>query len=95
MRRRRRPSAPNAVPTHLRKKVLHRDGHACVKCGATSNLEINHIHGRAEGGDDSLTNLETLCAPCHEPITAAQIARGKQRRAARRRLPTDPHPGRL
>ena len=96
MRSRRRPSAPKkAVPTHLRKKILQRDGHACVQCGATGNLEINHIRGRAEGGSNDLDNLETLCATCHAPITAAQTSRCRQRRAARRRLPSEPHPGRL
>lgn len=95
MARRKRASAPNAVPTHLRNQILHRDGNACVKCGSSGNLEINHILGRAEGGDNNPENLETLCATCHAPITAAQIARGRDRRLARRRLPAEPHPGRL
>jgi hypothetical protein len=43
-------------------------GH-CFACGCEAtpgfNLERSHILARAEGGDDSVSNLHILCRPCH------------------------------
>ncbi|MDO5613631.1 MAG: HNH endonuclease signature motif containing protein [Paracoccus sp. (in: a-proteobacteria)] len=44
-----------------------RDGFACVKCTSRYRLEVDHIQpvrDRAELAFD-LTNLQTLCGPCH------------------------------
>ena len=38
----------------------------------------DHIINQAEGGDDSLSNLQWLCKPCHDEKTAKEAARGKQ-----------------
>lgn len=72
---------PNA-----RKHALKRDGHACVTCGATELLEVNHIHALADQGIKGYAfgchhhqdNLETLCRPHHVSITKAQRAARKQ-----------------
>ena len=50
----------------LRLKVLGRDGRKCVKCGSGQNLTVDHIKQLSIGGDNSLSNLQTLCADCHE-----------------------------
>lgn len=50
---------------HLRPVVLTRDGHRCVRCGATEDLEADHIVAMANGGTDDLANLQALCAPCN------------------------------
>jgi hypothetical protein len=53
------------VPLLLRAAVLARDGHACVKCGATEDLQMDHVIPFSQGGPTTLDNLETLCGPCN------------------------------
>lgn len=57
----RRPAIPEAV----RALVLQRDGHRCVWCGATEQLEIDHVVPYCEGGPGHPSNLQTLCKPCN------------------------------
>ena len=48
--------------------VLKRDSFTCVKCGANGpgvRLEVDHDTPVAEGGSDSLLNLQTLCFDCN------------------------------
>lgn len=64
--------------------ALRRDGHKCVKCGASGwgvKLEVNHIvplvgKGYRAGCSNHLDNLETVCGgakgTCHVEITKAQ-----------------------
>lgn len=68
------PGAQNAqrrVPPALRKKVLLRDGHRCVDCGANPatdpfvTLEVDHRVSIANGGTNSMDNLQTLCWACN------------------------------
>ena len=49
----------------LRKKVLHRDGHACVNCGSVGELHVHHIVPRSCNGANEMSNLVTVCANCH------------------------------
>ena len=37
----------------------------------------DHIINQAEGGDDSPSNLQWLCKPCHDEKTAKEAARGR------------------
>ena len=59
------------VPPALRKKVLLRDGHRCVDCGANPatdpfvTLEVDHRVPVSKGGTNDLTNLQTLCWACN------------------------------
>lgn len=48
-----------------RHEVFERDGHQCVECGSADRLEVDHIMPMAAGGDDELSNLQTLCKPCN------------------------------
>lgn len=48
-----------------RSEIFDRDGHACVYCGATDRLEVDHIIPMAKGGTDESHNLQTLCKPCN------------------------------
>ena len=65
------------VPPALRKKVLLRDGHRCVDCGANPatdpfvTLEVDHRISIANGGDNSIDNLQTLCWACNRGKGAA------------------------
>jgi hypothetical protein len=49
----------------FRKRILDRDGNACVSCGATEKLVIDHIIPRSRGGRNDDKNLQVLCAPCN------------------------------
>jgi 5-methylcytosine-specific restriction endonuclease McrA len=48
----------------IRQIVINRDG-CCQRCGTEDNLSVDHIVPRKLGGDDSLSNLEVLCASCN------------------------------
>jgi hypothetical protein len=60
-----------AVSLKLRTAVLKRDGHRCVKCGASPSqdksvrLEADHIVAVARGGRSTMDNLQTLCWACN------------------------------
>lgn len=64
------PPAPLAAPyrrapgTSLRRQILDRDG-ACVHCGSTENLHIDHIEPFSRGGLTVLENLQVLCRTCN------------------------------
>ena len=65
-----RPRVPRlrldvASYVRLRQQVLCRDGWRCQSCGTMSNLEVHHEKFRSRLGDDSETNLITLCSFCH------------------------------
>ena len=49
----------------LRIMIFGRDSNKCRRCGNTENLAIDHIIPVAAGGDESLTNLQTLCKSCN------------------------------
>jgi 5-methylcytosine-specific restriction endonuclease McrA len=50
----------------LCREVLERDGWQCQSCGQMENLQIHHIHPRSRLGDDTESNLITLCNICHQ-----------------------------
>ena len=48
-----------------RRFILDRDGWACVYCGSTDELEIDHIVPFSRGGACSADNAQVLCGPCN------------------------------
>jgi hypothetical protein len=65
-------SRANAEPTSAarpsvatRAFVLARDGLACVECGSTADLTVDHKQPRARGGGNDPSNLQTLCRSCN------------------------------
>lgn len=64
------PPPPVIDPRRLASKaqrilVFTRDGAACVLCGATSDLHIDHIFPHSKGGRTEVDNLQTLCRRCN------------------------------
>ncbi len=49
------------IPNHIRKEVMERDGYACVSCGATTDLTLDHLIPYSYGGPDTVENLRVLC----------------------------------
>ena len=58
----------------LRYAAKRRDGWACVKCGSKYRLEVDHIAPVRDAPDLAfdLTNLQTLCGPCHGKKTRTE-----------------------
>lgn len=63
-------------------EVLGRDGHQCQRCGLPcphpKHHEADHVIALANGGDDSVANMTTLCLSCHREKTTNE-ARGRGR----------------
>jgi len=69
------PVHDRRIPDEVRSEVLKRDGYGCRKCGWSHDLwnasdprhlEPHHIKPHAEGGENSIENLITLCTVCHD-----------------------------
>jgi hypothetical protein len=58
----------------IRRRVLARDGRACVECGSTERLHVHHVVPFRMFADEDRanheSNLVTLCAPCHRRAEA-------------------------
>jgi 5-methylcytosine-specific restriction endonuclease McrA len=50
----------------LRWQVLRRDGWRCQICGRGENLDVHHSKQRSGLGQNSESNLITLCRECHQ-----------------------------
>jgi len=48
----------------IRKFIFDRDK-KCLKCGSEDNLQIDHIISINSGGENRLSNLQTLCKRCN------------------------------
>ena len=48
----------------VRQQVLERDGYLCQVPGCTATAtHVDHIIAKSIGGNDSLDNLQAMCAP--------------------------------
>lgn len=59
---------PRASPrpwARLVQAVLKRDGRVCQLCGGRATT-ADHVLRVVEGGDDRLSNLRAVCAPCNQ-----------------------------
>lgn len=53
------------IPDVVKARVYARDNFTCVKCGATADLTLDHIHPWSVGGPDTEDNLRVLCRSCN------------------------------
>jgi len=60
----------------LRATVLTRDKHLCQNCKRNNLISpaktVDHIIAKANGGTDDMSNLESLCWPCHRSKTGRE-----------------------
>lgn len=84
-----RNGAPTHVKTHIRKKILTRDGYTCQQCGSPA-AEVDHIDNTRGPGYDALSNLQSLCVPCHRAKTQREAQVGRAARVARVKRPPTP-----
>lgn len=57
------------IPPEVRKYVYERDSYQCQSCGETNQetqLTIDHIIPLAKGGQNDISNLQTLCLKCNQ-----------------------------
>lgn len=53
------------ISTDLRRAVFERDGGACGECGATFDIQYDHILPVSLGGATTIENLQLLCGDCN------------------------------
>lgn len=49
----------------VRSFIFNRDNNSCLCCGSKNKLEIDHIIPVSRGGENKLSNLQTLCKKCN------------------------------
>ena len=49
----------------IREYIFKRDKYRCLKCGTMRKLTIDHINPLYIGGENKLSNLQTLCRSCN------------------------------
>jgi 5-methylcytosine-specific restriction endonuclease McrA len=54
------------IPEDVRLFVWERDGGRCQRCGASENLQFDHIVPASKGGGNEANNIELLCAACNQ-----------------------------
>lgn len=57
------------IPPEVRNYVFERDRYQCKSCGKTkldTQLTIDHIIPLARGGQNDISNLQTLCLLCNQ-----------------------------
>ncbi len=63
----------NRLKTARRRQIRQILPQVCVRCGATTDLSIDHILPRVYGGGNALSNLQMLCLPCHQQKARKEV----------------------
>ncbi len=80
------PAHDRHVPDPVRRSILARDKYMCYRCGWTHeqwnpsdprHLELHHIEHHAKGGDNTESNLVTVCTVCHDSIHKLEKRKGE------------------
>ena len=80
------PNYERRVSDKTKREVKARDGNCCLVCGSTRQLEVDHRIALMNGGNNSVSNLGTLCDDCHNKKTRYDysIRKRRQKEASRR-----------
>ncbi len=71
------PEHDRHIPDPVKRKVLRRNGYQCRQChwshkdwnrSDPRHLELHHRHAHAKGGENTESNLVTVCTICHDEI---------------------------
>lgn len=65
----------DVIPDDVKQMVWLRDGGRCRHCGATSELQFDHVIPFALGGASGPENLQVLCGPCNRRKSAGLTVR--------------------
>lgn len=76
----------------VRRVVLERDNHTCVRCGAPAN-QVDHIDNEHARDSADPRDLQSLCWPCHLAKTGRESAAVRRAQAAKLRHPEERPPG--
>lgn len=49
----------------IRNFIFKRDGNRCLSCGRETKLAVDHIIPINKGGENKISNLQTLCISCN------------------------------
>lgn len=55
----------NAMRRWVAPLIFDRDGFACARCGISQRLTVDHIIAIDNGGQNRLSNFQTLCHSCN------------------------------
>jgi len=64
------------IPDDVKQFVWQRDRGRCTNCGATTDLEFDHVIPVSMGGSSTERNLQLLCASCNGMKAAGLTTRG-------------------
>ena len=55
----------NKVSPATRDAVFRAYGEQCLRCGSTTNVQIDHVIPKSWGGSHDFSNLQPLCGSCN------------------------------
>ena len=61
------------IPEDVRHAVWQRDAGSCRLCGASTELQYDHLIPVSMGGANSADNLQILCGPCNRRKGASVV----------------------
>ncbi len=89
----REPSVRGHIADDVKQFVWTRDGGKCRHCGATAELQFDHVIPVAMGGSSEPENLQVLCGSCNRRKSAGLTIRSHEPGPAQARAAASPAPG--
>lgn len=80
-------------PPAVRRQAERELPRECVECGATADLQLDHIRAGAHGGSQTIDNAQWLCRQCNTAKARREAAEGRAIRNAKRTRRVERHPG--
>lgn len=53
------------ISNDVKAEVMRRDGGRCRRCGATEDLQFDHVIPWSRGGANTVKNIQLLCGACN------------------------------